>query len=169
MHTVGKSSPLPPAECCFAPPLDWSSSLFVCSFAAVAEIYPVNGFGSQSAPGFPSTNREACISLKTFGTEAVSRKSIPELIIFTKDKRYDVKGDDQNETTIKSINAADGGFWITGSPVRRKRWMFFRRKAKCFLAKLLTHSQSRFGMERPSPDMQNVGRGNRQSEADGSK
>jgi hypothetical protein len=104
-----------------------------CSFAAVAEIYPVNGVWTAIGPEFPINRQEACVSLKTFGTEAVSRKSIPELIIFTKDKRYDVKGDDQNETTIKSINAADGGFWITESLSKRSRWMIFKRKTKYFL------------------------------------
>jgi hypothetical protein len=105
----------------------------LCSVAAVAEIYPVNGVWTAIGPQFPINRQEACVSLKTFGTEAVSRKSIRELIIFTKDKRYDVKGDEQNETTIRSINAADGGFWITELPSKRKSWMFFRRRAKYFL------------------------------------
>ena len=104
-----------------------------CSFAAVAEVYPVNGVWIAIGPGFPINRHEACISLKTFGTEAVARKSIPELIIFTKNKRYHVKGDNQNETTITSIKAADGGFWITESPSKRNRWMFFIRKTKYFL------------------------------------
>ena len=34
-----------------------------------------------------------CIAVKTFGVEALSKESISELIIFAKDKRYDVKGD----------------------------------------------------------------------------
>jgi hypothetical protein len=50
-----------------------------------------------------------CIAVKTFGVEAVSKKSISEMIIFAKDKRYDVKGDVQTEATIKSIKLADGG------------------------------------------------------------
>src|ERR1700733_2745257 len=104
-----------------------------CSFAAIAEIYPINGAWIAIGPEFPINRNEACVSLKTFGTEAVSRKSIPELIIFTKGKRYQVKGDTQNETTIKSINAADGGFWITESPSKRSRWMLFQRKTKYFL------------------------------------
>jgi hypothetical protein len=104
-----------------------------CSFAAIAEIYPINGAWIAIGPEFPINRHEACVSLKTFGTEAVSRKSIPELIIFTKGKRYQVKGDTQNETTIKSINAADGGFWITESPSKRSRWMLFQRKTKYFL------------------------------------
>jgi hypothetical protein len=103
-----------------------------CSLAAAAEIYPVNGVWTAIDPKFPADRDEACIALKTFGTEAVSRKSIPELIIFTKDKRYDVKGADQNVTTIKSINATDGGFWITESR-KRSRWMEFKRKTKYLL------------------------------------
>ena len=104
-----------------------------CSVAAVAEIYPVNGVWTAIGPQFPINRQEACVSLKTFGTEAVSRKSIRELIIFTKDKRYHVTGEDQNEAIITSIKAADGGFWITESPSKRSRWMFFRRKTKYFL------------------------------------
>jgi len=55
------------------------------------------------------------------------------MIIFAKDKRYDVKGDVQTETTIKSIKAADGGFRITESFNKRGNWLGFRRKTTYFL------------------------------------
>jgi hypothetical protein len=70
---------------------------------------------------------EACVAVKTFGIEALSKKSISEMIIFAKDKRYDVKGDVQTETTIKSIKVAEGGFWITESFSKRGMWLGFRR------------------------------------------
>ena len=50
------------------------------------------------------------------------------MIIFAKDRRYDVKGDVQTETTIKSIKVADGGFRITESFNKRRNWLGFRRK-----------------------------------------
>jgi hypothetical protein len=68
--------------------------------------------------------------LKRFGVDAVSKKSISEMIIFAKDKRYDVKGDVQTETTIKSIKAAEGGFWITES--FGKRGLVSKEKSHIF-------------------------------------
>jgi hypothetical protein len=55
------------------------------------------------------------------------------MIIFAKDKRYDVKGDIQTETTIKSVKVADGGFRITESFSKRGSWLWFRRKTTYFL------------------------------------
>jgi hypothetical protein len=59
----------------------------------------------------------------------VSKKSISEMVIFAKNKRYDVKGDVQTETTIESIKAADGGFRITESFSKRGSWLGFGKKA----------------------------------------
>jgi hypothetical protein len=59
---------------------------------------------------FPAAANETCVGVKTFGVEALSKKAISEMMIFAKDKRYDVKGDVQTETTIKSIKVAAGGF-----------------------------------------------------------
>jgi hypothetical protein len=86
----------------------------------MADVYPVDGVWVAMDSDFLVDRDEACLALKTFGTEAVSRKSIPELIIFTKDRRYDVKGDVQNETTIRSIKEEDGGFRIAESLGKRK-------------------------------------------------
>ena len=133
MHIVRKARRCRPRNAASFSFLIAATLYSFCSFAAVAEIYPVNGVWTAIGPAFPINRHEACLSLKTFGTEAVSRKSIPELIIFTKGKRYVVKGDAQNETTIKSIDPADGGFWITESPSKRSRWMLFQRKTKYFL------------------------------------
>jgi hypothetical protein len=82
---------------------------------------------------FPTAANETCIAIKTFGVEAVSKKSISQMIIFAKDKRYDVKGNVQTETTIKSIKVADGGFLITESFGKRGRWLGFKRKTTYFL------------------------------------
>jgi len=82
---------------------------------------------------FPTARNESCIAVRTFGVEAVSKKSISEMIIFAKDKRYDVKGDVQTEATIKSIKVADGGFRITETLTKGDRWLGFKRKATYLL------------------------------------
>jgi hypothetical protein len=102
-------------------------SLF--SFPAAAQVYPVSGVWTAVDFQFPTAANEACNVVKMFGVDAVSRKSVSEIIIFAKDKRYDVKGDVQIETTIKSIKAADGGFRITELFGKRRSWLGFRKKA----------------------------------------
>jgi hypothetical protein len=106
--------------------------LFLFSFPAAAQVYPVSGVWAAIDLQFPAATNETCIAVKTFGVEAVSKKSISEMIIFTGQKRFDVKGDAQTETTIKSIKPADGGFWITET-LKKRRWLGFRRKATYFL------------------------------------
>lgn len=80
--------------------------LILFSSPAAAEVaHPVSGVFVAVDPEFPNAEFEICMSLRRFGVEAVSKKAIAELIIFTKDKRYDLKGDLETETTIKSIKA----------------------------------------------------------------
>jgi len=73
------------------------------------------------------------MALKAFGIEAVSKQAVPELIIFSNDRRHAVKGETQSERKIKSVKKANGGFRITelvsGSP-RRLGW---RKKITYFL------------------------------------
>jgi hypothetical protein len=66
--------------------------LILISFPAAAEVYPVSGVWTAIDTDFPAAANETCIAVKTFGVDAVSKKSISEMIIFAKDKRYDVKG-----------------------------------------------------------------------------
>jgi hypothetical protein len=109
-----------------------SISLFV-NVPAVADVYPVSGVWAAPNAEFPIAADEACFTIKTLGVEAVARKSIPELIIFTNDKRYDLKGDVRIGSTLQSVKAADGGFWVTEiSDVKRRFW--FRQKISYFLA-----------------------------------
>ena len=98
-----------------APTLGLVIGLSLFSLPAVAQVYPVSGVWAAMDSQFPTAANETCIAVKMFGVEAVSKKSVSEMIIFAKDKRYDVKGDVQIETTIKSIKVADGGFRITES------------------------------------------------------
>jgi hypothetical protein len=108
--------------------------LFLFSFPVTAQVYPVSGVWTAIDSQFPAAANETCVAVKTFGVEAVSKKSISKMNIFARDKRYDVKGDVQTETTIKSIKVADGGFWITESFSKRGRWLGFKRKTTYFLS-----------------------------------
>jgi hypothetical protein len=101
-------------------------SLF--SSPAAAQVYPVSGVWVAVDPQFPAAAGETCIAVKAFGVEAVINRSVLEMIIFARDKRYDVKADAQIETTIKSVKMAHGGFRITESPSKRG-WLGFRKKA----------------------------------------
>jgi hypothetical protein len=103
--------------------------LFLVSGPAAAEVYPVSGVWTAIDTDFPAAANETCLAVKTFGVEAVAKKSVSEMIIFAKDKRYDVKGDVQTEATIKSIKLADGGFRITETFTKGARWLGFKRKA----------------------------------------
>jgi hypothetical protein len=107
--------------------------LILISFPAAAEVYPVSGVWTATDTEYPAAANETCIAVKTFGVEAVARKSVSELIIFAKDKRYDVKGDVQTEATIKSIKQANGGFRITETFTKGARWLWFKRKATYLL------------------------------------
>jgi hypothetical protein len=107
--------------------------LILISFPAAAEVYPVSGVWTAIDTDFPAAANETCLAVKTFGVEAVAKKSVSEMIIFAKDKRYDVKGDVQTETTIKSIKVVDGGFRITETFSTRGRWLGFKRKTTYFL------------------------------------
>ena len=102
------------------------------SFPAAAQVYPINGVFSAIDLDYPDRNA-ACMALKTFGIEALSQRAIPELIIFSNDKRYDVKGDTQSEEKIKSIKRTNGGFRITELSAGSPRLLGFRRKMTYFL------------------------------------
>jgi hypothetical protein len=95
--------------------------------------FTVSGVFVAVDTGFPAAANETCLAVKTFGVEAVSKKSNAEMIIFAKDKRYDVKGDVETETTIKSIKATDGVFRITETFSKHGRWLGFKRKTTYFL------------------------------------
>jgi hypothetical protein len=111
--------------------------LFCCSilfsFPAAAQVYPISGVWVAIDPRYPKATSEVCLAVKTFGIEAVSNDFIAELIIFDKDRKVDVRGVLQLETTIKSIKAADGGFRITETFGKGARWFGFKRKASYFL------------------------------------
>jgi hypothetical protein len=111
------------------PSLGLVIGLSLFSVPAAAQVYPVSGVWAAIDSQFRTAANETCIAVKTFGVEAVSKKSVSEMIIFAKDKRYDVKGDVQIETAIKSIKVADGSFRITESFSKRGSWLGSRKKA----------------------------------------
>jgi len=108
------------------------SALIVLSFPAAAQVYPVKGVFSAIDLNYPDRNG-ACMALKTFGVDAISKQGIPELIIFANEKRYHVKGDSHTEEKIKSIKKTNGGFRITELMADGPRLLGFRRKMTYFL------------------------------------
>jgi hypothetical protein len=95
-------------------------SLF--STAASAQTYPVSGVWVATDDRFPGSTGGACLILKQFGIDAVLAQPFPRLMIFSKDKRFEVRGDYLAERTIRSVRSAtDGGFQITESFANRWR------------------------------------------------
>jgi hypothetical protein len=105
--------------------------IFVPS-AAAAQVYPVNGVFSAIDAEYPDRNG-ACMALKAFGIEAVSKQAVPELIIFSNDKRHAVKGETQSERKIKSVKKANGGFRISELVSGGPRLLGWRKKITYFL------------------------------------
>jgi hypothetical protein len=111
--------------------------LFCCSILfslpAVAQSYPISGVWAAIDPQFPKAISETCLAVKTFGTEAVARNFIAEIIIFDQNKRFYVRGDATANTIIKSIKAVDGGFRITETFSKGTNWLGFKRKVSYIL------------------------------------
>jgi hypothetical protein len=94
-------------------------SLF--SFAASAQTYPVSGVWVANDDRFPNSTDGACFTLKKVGIDAVSSQPFPNLMIFSVNKRVEVRGDCRSEKTVRSVQTAtDGRFRITES--LGKRW-----------------------------------------------
>jgi len=100
-------------------------SLF--SYAALTQTYPVSGVWVAKDDSFPGSTNGACFILKKIGIDAVSSQPFPSLMIFSDNKRFEVRGDSRTERTVRSVRSAtDGRFRITESP--RKRWsLLFKR------------------------------------------
>jgi len=100
-------------------------SLFSC--AVSAETYPVSGVWVARDDRFPGSTNGACFILKKIGIDAVSSQPFPRLMIFSDNKRFEVRGDYRAERTVRSVQSAtDGRFRITES--LGKRWsLLFKR------------------------------------------
>ena len=103
-------------------------AIVLFSSAASAQTYPVSGVWVATDDRFPGSTGGACLILKQFGVDAVIAQPFPRLMIFSKDKRYEVRGDYLAERTIRSVKGAtDGGFQITESFANRRR-LFSKRE-----------------------------------------
>jgi hypothetical protein len=105
---------------------------YLLSSPALAETvaYPVSGVFAAIDSEFPNAEFEVCMSVRTFGVAAVTKKSVAELIIFTRNKRHDLRGDIQTETAIRAINLADGAYRITETFIKSRGWIGIRRKTE---------------------------------------
>jgi hypothetical protein len=103
-------------------------SLF--SSAALAQTYPVSGVWVARDERFPSSGAGACLTLKKDGVDAIAAQSFPTLMIFSEDKRFEVRRNYLAERTIKSVKGTpDGGFRITEAGGKHwlpwpKKWIF---------------------------------------------
>ena len=107
--------------------------LLLGTLPAAADVYPVEGVWAAPHPEFPISTDEACFTVKTIGVDAVARKSIAQLVIFTGDKRYTVKANIQSSHTLQSAKVTNDGYWITELPTEG-RGFWFKRKIVYFLA-----------------------------------
>ena len=102
-------------------------AIVLFSSAASAETYPVSGVWVATDDRFPGSTGGACLILKQFGIDAVIAQPFPRLMIFSKDKRFEVRGDYLAERTIRSVKSAtDGGFQITETFA--SRWRPFSKR-----------------------------------------
>jgi hypothetical protein len=93
----------------------------LCS-AASAQNYPVSGVWVAAVDRFPGSTAAACFMLKKVGINAVATQRFPRLMIFSEDRRFEVRRDYRIEKTARSIkNSADGSFRITEAA--SKRWL----------------------------------------------
>jgi hypothetical protein len=100
-------------------------SLFSC--AASAETYPVSGVWVAKEDRFPGSTAGACLLLKEFGVDAVLTQPFPRVMIFSGDKRFEMRGDFLAERTRRSVKGAtNGGFQITET--LGKRWLPFSKR-----------------------------------------
>jgi hypothetical protein len=105
--------------------------LFSLPAAAQEMTYPVSGIFLPIDPVFPNASFEACLLVRTFGVDAVSKKSVAHLIIFDQNKRHDLIGDLATETTIKSINKlVDGTHQIFETFSKSRGRIGIRRKTE---------------------------------------
>jgi hypothetical protein len=103
-------------------------AIALISCAASAETYPVSGVWVAKDDHFPGSTAGACLILKEFGVDAAMAQPFPSLMIFSEDRRYEVRGEYLVERTIRSVKSATGGsFQITESPLG-KHWLPFSKR-----------------------------------------
>jgi hypothetical protein len=104
------------------------------SFAAYAQTYPVSGVWVAMDHQFPQSKAGACLTLKTFGVDALFSGSFPTVTIFSEGRRFVVRGGGRPaELAIKSVNVKDGGFRITESLGKLGSWLPWLRNRQFHL------------------------------------
>ena len=68
-------------------------AISLLSCAASAQTYPVSGVWVARDDSFPGSTNGACFILKKIGIDAVSSQPFPSLMIFSDNKRFEVRGD----------------------------------------------------------------------------
>jgi hypothetical protein len=108
--------------------LFWAGvTLSFLSCAAWAQTYPVSGVWVARDDHFPGSPAGACSILKKLGIDAALEQPFPNLMIFSKNQRFEIRGDHLAEQSIRSVKSAkDGGFQITES--LGKRSLLFTKK-----------------------------------------
>ena len=102
-------------------------AISLISSAASTQTYPVNGVWVARDDSFPGSTNGACFILKKIGIDAVSSQPFPKLMIFSDNKRFQVRGDSRVEKTVRSVQIeTDGRFRITESTGRRWSLLFKR-------------------------------------------
>jgi hypothetical protein len=97
------------------------------SCAASAETYPISGVWVANNDRFAGSTAGACLLLKQFGVDAVLTQPFPRVMIFSRDKRFEMRGDFHAERTIRSVKGSiGGGFQITET--LGKRWLPFSKR-----------------------------------------
>ena len=84
----------------------WLALPFAVSWAASTQTYPVSGVWVARDDSFPGSTNGACFILKKIGIDAVSSQPFPRLMIFSDNKRFDVRGDFRAERTVRSVESA---------------------------------------------------------------
>ena len=129
-------------------------AIVLFSSAASAETYPVSGVWVATDDRFPGSTGGACLILKQFGIDAVIAQPFPRLMIFSKDKRFEVRGNYLAERTIRSVKSAtDGGFQITETFA--SRWRPFSKRPG-FKLKVVGPTTIELLKERPALDSSSV-------------
>jgi hypothetical protein len=101
-------------------------SLFSC--AASAQTYPISGVWIAEDNYLPGSTSGACSLLKKFGVDAPLTQSFPEVMIFSGEKRFEMRGDFYSEATLRSVKAKPGGVFQIIE--RREKPGLFHGKAR---------------------------------------
>jgi hypothetical protein len=102
-------------------------SLFCCS--ASAEMYPISGVWVAKGDRFPGSTPAACLLLKEFGGDVPSAEPLPRVMIFSRDKRFEMREGFFAENTIKSIESTQGGAFKIIETLGKRRFRLSKKRS----------------------------------------